>query len=202
MQPEYFIACPECDLLHQRGPLPPNGIAGCTRCGALLYQSRRDSLNRTLALAASGLILWLIANLYPFLIMTSEGQTQETTLIAGAVELYHQHMAFLALLVLLTGILFPLIELAGLTYLLLPLKLGFTPWRMAGMFRVMRRLHPWGMTEVFLLGILVSIAKLGGMAPIVPGPALYAFLCLIFVVAAADVSLNPDIIWDRIKVKP
>jgi paraquat-inducible protein A len=72
---------------------------------------------------------------------------------------------------------------------------------MAPIFRVIRNLQPWGMTEVFLLGILVSIVKLADMATLVPGLALYAFLILIFVVAATSAHLNPDIVWEQLTVE-
>jgi paraquat-inducible protein A len=83
---------------------------------------------------------------------------------------------------------------------LLPLKFNRVPWGMAGIFRLVRSLQPWGMTEVFLLGILVSIVKLAGMAAVIPGAALFAFLVLIFVVAATAASLNPDIVWKRLTI--
>ena len=151
-------------------------------------------------MAVCGVFLFFIANLFPFLTLSFEGQVQETILVTGVVALYHQGMTALALLVLATGIVFPLVELAGLVYLLLPLKFGHTPWGMAGVFRVVRLLQPWGMTEVFLLGILVSIVKLASMATVVPGAALFAFLALIFVVAATAASLNPDIVWERLTI--
>ena len=195
-----YIACHDCDLLHRRAHLPSVGVATCSRCGAVLYRNRRNSLDRTLATAVCGVILFFIANFFPFLTLSFEGQVQETTLITGVVELYSQGMPPLALLVLATGILFPLVELSGLIYLLLPLKFNHKPWGMALVFRVVRSLQPWGMTEVFLLGILVSMVKLASMASVIPGAALFAFLALIFVVAATAASLNPDIVWEQIEI--
>lgn len=201
MEPDTFIACPACDLLHRREPLYKTSVATCARCRTVLYRSRHNSLDRTLAMAICGLILFAIANVYPFLTLNIEGKTQETTLITGIIELYRNEMPSLSLLVLLTAIVFPLIELLGLTYVLLPMKFNRTPWGMATVFRWVRSLQPWGMTEVFLLGILVSIVKLAGMASIIPGTALYAFLILIFVVAATAAALNPDIVWQRLPIK-
>lgn len=195
-----YIACHDCDLLHRREPLPPAGVATCSRCGAVLYRNRRNSLDRTLAMAVCGLILFIIANFAPFLTLKFEGQVQETNLITGVMELYRQGMVPIALLVLATGIVFPLVELIGLIYLLLPLKLERMPWGIVGIFRMIRSLQPWGMTEVFLLGILVSIVKLAGMATVIPGAALYAFLALIFVVAAIAASFNPDVVWERVTI--
>ncbi len=200
MDLDTYIACHDCDLLHRRQPLATVGVATCSRCGAVLYRNRRNSLDRTLAMAVCGVILFFIANLFPFLTLSFEGQVQETTLVTGIMELYRQGMASLALLVLATGVVFPLVELTGLIYLLLPLKFDRTPWGIAGVFRVVRLLQPWGMTEVFLLGILVSIVKLASMATVIPGAALFAFLALIFVVAATAASLNPDIVWERLTI--
>ncbi|MDA8137415.1 MAG: paraquat-inducible protein A [Desulfobacteraceae bacterium] len=201
MDLDAYVACPECDLLHRRQTLPSGGVAKCTRCGAALYRSPRNSLDRTLAMAATGVILLIIANCYPFLSLNVEGQFRETILITGIVELYRQGMPLVATLVLLCGIVFPFIELAGLVYLLLPLKFDHRPWRMLTVFLVIRAVGPWGMTEVYLLGILIAIIKLTSMADIITGAAFYAFALLSFVVAAAAASLNADSIWQRLTVR-
>lgn len=201
MDPDTYIACHACDMLHRRELLSATSVATCSRCHTVLYRSRENSLDRTLAMAICGLILFVIANTYPFLTLNIEGKMQETTLISGIVELYNEGMPELALLVLLTAIAFPLVELAGLTYLLLPLRYGRLPLGAGSVFRAVRGMQPWGMTEVFLLGILVSIVKLANMASIIPGIALYAFLILIFVVAATAAALNPDIVWERLPIK-
>ena len=197
-----FIACHECDLLHQRRSLPPGGTAKCSRCGAVLYRRKRNSLNRVLALTISGLILFIVANVYPFLTFRLEAQIQETTLISGVLELYDQGMWIVAGVVFLTSILMPLMELIGMLYILLPLKLNLRPWKLPIIFRLVRSFKPWGMMEVFMLGILVSFVKLAKMASLIPGIALYAFLVLIFVLAASAASLDPHIVWSRIEKRP
>jgi paraquat-inducible protein A len=53
------------------------------------------------------------------------------------------------------------------------------------------------MMEVFMIGILVSVVKLAGMAKIIPGISLYSFLALIFVLAAMSVSLDRHLIWHK-----
>jgi len=199
---ESFIACHECDLLHQRRSLPPGGTARCIRCGAVLYRRKRNSLNRVLALTISGLILFIVANAYPFLTFRLEAQIQETTLISGVLELYAQGMWIVAGVVFLTSILMPLLELIGMLYILLSLKFNLRPWKLPIIFRLVRSFKPWGMMEVFMLGILVSFVKLAKMASLIPGIALYAFLVLIFVLAASAASLDPHIVWSRIEKRP
>jgi len=195
---ESVIACHECDLLHQRRPLPPDGTARCVRCGAVLYRRKRNSLDRVLALTVAGLILFIIANVYPFLTFRLEAQVQKTNLITGVMELYQQGMWIVAGVVLLTTIVMPLLELTGMLLVLVPLKLQRRPWKLALLFRTIRSFRPWGMMEVFMIGILVAAVKLVKMASIIPGTALYAFMVLIFVLAASAAALDPHIVWKKL----
>ena len=193
-----LIACHECDLIHRVQPLPDGGAARCVRCDALLYYQKKDSLDRTLSLTIAGLVLFIVANTFPFLAMKSGGLVRETTLITGIKGLYLQGMEALALLVLLTSILVPFVQIAGMLYVLVPLKVNRVPRKLALVYRFIRSLQPWAMMEVFMLGILVSYVKLGKMAKIVPGLAIYSFVVLIFVLAGAAASLDPRIVWDRL----
>jgi paraquat-inducible protein A len=192
-----LIACHECDLLQQLQPLPENATARCIRCGAVLYRRRKNSLDRTLALVLAGLILFGLANTFPFLTFKLQAQIRQTTLITGIRELYAQGLPELAVLVMLTAVLVPLVQLLGILYVLLPLKFNRKPPKLMPIFRLVRGLQPWSMMEVFMLGILVSFVKLAKMAQMVPGIAVFSFLALIFVLAAVGASLDPQVVWDR-----
>jgi paraquat-inducible protein A len=113
-------------------------------------------------------------------------------------ELYQQGMWIVAGVVLLTTILMPLLELTGMLLVLVPLKLRRRPWKLALLFRTLRGFRPWGMTEVFMIGILVAAVKLVKMASIIPGTALYAFMVLIFILAASASALDPHIVWKKL----
>jgi paraquat-inducible protein A len=196
------IACHECDLLYELPPLPEGSVAKCSRCGGVLQRHKRDSLDRTLAWTIAGLILFVVANAFPFLDLKKGDLVRQTTLITGVLELYQQGMRSVAVLVFLTSILFPAVQLAGLLYLLLPLKVKLLPWwKPAVVFRFIQRIHPWAMMEVFMVGILVSMVKLGKLANVVPGIAIYSFAILIFVLAAAASSLDPHLVWDRLEIE-
>ena len=192
-----LIACHECDLLYKRQPLPRGGTARCIRCGAKLYSRKRNSLDRVLALTIAGLVLFFVANVYPLLTFRLEAQAQETTLISGVMALYDQGMWIVAAVVFFTSVLIPLLQLTGMLYVILPLKFNRRPWALPLFFRIVGSFKPWGMMEVFMLGILVSFVKLAKMATLIPGIALFAFLVLIFVLAASAASLDPHIVWER-----
>ncbi len=202
MKHAHLIACHECDLVHQLGAVPQGGAARCARCGATLYRPKTDSLNRTLALALAGLILYIIANTYPFLGFQIGAQIRETTLATGIYQLYQQEMNTIATLVLITVVIVPAVHLLCMLYILLPLNQNVVPHHLAGVLRLVIFLKPWGMMEVFLLGILVSVVKLVKMATIIPGVALFAFLALIFVLAAMMVTLDEHVVWEKLEPTP
>ena len=202
--PENFneiIACQDCGHLTRLSALPDKTIAKCFRCDARLCHEARDTTDRTLALALTSLILFAIANLYPFLSMSIEGFVQQTNLITGIFTLYHQGMIGLASIVFLTVAILPLIQILGIIYIYLPIKLGIIPWKTASTFRAIQHLQPWGMMEVYMLGILISMVKLAKMATIIPGIASGAFMILICVLAATLSGLNPDDVWKRMTIK-
>lgn len=199
MELSSLVACHECDLLHRVEPLPYGAAARCTRCGAVLYRQKRNSLDRSLALTMAGLIFFILANAFPLLAFKLQGQVKEATLITGVRDLYAQGWGEVGLVVFITSVLVPLIYLLGMLYILLPLKFNRLPRHLAGVFRFVRSLQPWGMMEVFMLGILVSVVKLMKMATIVPGISLYCFAGLIFILAGSMASLDPRIIWERLE---
>lgn len=190
--------CPECGLLQRHPPPPPSGQIECSRCGAVLHRDRPDSLNRTLALTLAGLLLFSIANSFPFIAFNLHGNITHTTLLTGVINLYTSGQWGIAAVVLFTSVLAPGLQLILLLTVLIPLAFDRMPRWLPKLFRLVRTLAPWGMMDVFMLGILVSVVKLADMASIVPGASLFAFAVLIFVLAAAHAALDPDLVWSRV----
>jgi paraquat-inducible protein A len=75
------------------------------------------------------------------------------------------------------------------------------PWQMPHAFRLLRRVMPWSMMEVFMIGILVAVTKLAGMAEVVPGLAIWAFALLMVVLAGAMASFDPEAVWERLEAR-
>lgn len=192
-----LVACHECDLLQREVPLPAGGVARCGRCGAELYRDRPASLDRALALTAGALLLFAIANSFPILGLALQGQVINTTLYNTVDRLWDEDMKSVAALVFATTIAMPALELGALAYLLLPVRLGRVPPQFALVFRALQAVRPWGMVEVFMLGVLVSLVKLAHLAGVVPGVALWSFAALMLVMAAISAVFDPRALWER-----
>jgi len=148
-------------------------------------------------LTLAGLVLFGLANSFPFLAFKLEAQVRQTTLLTGIQELYAQEMPELAIIVLLTTVMAPLAQMLCMLYIVLPLTFKRIPLALPQVFRLLSKLQPWSMMEVFMVGILVSVVKLSKMAKIVPGIALFSFLALIFILAALTASLDSHLIWEK-----
>ena len=200
-----IISCHDCGLLQRVSHMPEDGAAQCSRCAAVLRKRQRikpaKSIEHTLALVITALVLFTIANVFPIIEVEAEGQKMAATLFAGVTYLFSHDMKLLAGLVFLTSIGAPLIQLTGLLYLLLPLNFNRIPWRAPLVYRLVRFITAWSMLEVLMLGILVSVVKLSGLATVIPGIALWTFGLLIFFIAAILNDLDTEMLWEQISDK-
>lgn len=196
-----MIACHECDLLQREVELEPGGSARCLRCGALLYRNTPHSLDNSLAFTIASLIFFLLANGYPILDIELRGNHSAITLYGATVSLWNQGMPFIATVVFITALVVPACELCLMLVVLVPIRLGYNTTGIPQLLRFIQAIKPWGMLEVFMLGILVSLVKLTGNFRVIPGIALWSYAILTFMLAAMSSSFNIRDVWQRVTVQ-
>jgi paraquat-inducible protein A len=193
------VLCPDCDLEQRLPQLVPGEKAFCSRCGHKLSESLRHGLTVPLSLAITAFVLYLIALNTPFLTMRSGNIFHVTSLTSSVVALAEQEMMPVAVLVTLTSLVIPLLQTLFLLSLLLPLQFGYAPRYLDTVYRTYHTLREWSMVDVFFLGVLVALIKLTKMAEVVPGVALWMVLLLMFILAAADRSLERERFWTTVE---
>lgn len=197
-----IITCHDCGLLQQISHMPEDGAVKCCRCDATLRKRQRvkpeKSIEHTLALVITGLVLLAISNAFPIIQIDAEGHEMAATLFGCVKYLFTHEMVFLSGLVFLTTIGAPLIQLTGLFYILLPLNFKRVPPYAPQIYRVVRIITSWSMLEVLMLGILVSVVKLSAMATVTPSIALWSFALLMIVIAAILNDVDKEMLWGLI----
>lgn len=197
-----LIACPRCDALHLAEPLGPNERAACARCGTLLVTPRTRSFLHVVALAFTAMILMVAAVFFPFLRISAQGLSHDSSVFSAAMTFADGILAPLSLAVLLTIVGLPVLRFAALIYTLWPLANGRPAWPHAAQaFRVAERLQPWSMAEIFVIGTAVALVKVAGLASINFGPAFWAFCVLIIVTALKNAFMSKWTIWDAIDAR-
>lgn len=194
-----LVACPDCDLVQRLPDLDPGAAARCPRCQAQLWRRRADSLDRTLAFAIAAAILYVIAQSVPMLGLSAVGHHASTTVIQGANQLWNDGREVVAVLVLLTTVVAPALQIG----LMLAIVTAAGRPRVPRWVGMLLRHHPtattWSMLEVMMLGVLVALVKIAEYATVIPGLAMYALGGLIFLLAAMQSAFDPREVWQRIE---
>jgi paraquat-inducible protein A len=203
LRPDVLV-CEECDLLHCHPRLdaePTDEIAPsarhyeCRRCGGPLGLARHHGFDLPLALALAGLVTLAVAHLNRVVAIEIQGQLRSTTLWEAAMALVDDGAWFMSVLVLLTTLVAPLVQLAAVVYVLLPLRRGSVAPGFGRVLRTMHAVRPWVMVEVYMLGVLVALVKLSSLALVVPGVGLWAFGAVMLLIAATSSAFDHDHVW-------
>jgi paraquat-inducible protein A len=194
-----LVACPNCDLVQRLPKLAAGQSARCPRCATELWRRRRDSLDRTLALAIAAAVLWIIANTMPMLGLTAVGTECFTTVFRGSELLWEHGEPIVAGLIFFAAILAPALQITLLLLVLLGARCEMPPFWVGPLLRRVPFTRLWSMIEVMLLGVMVALTKIAEYATPVLGHALFALGGLVVLFAAMQSIFDPREIWERVQ---
>lgn len=184
--------CPQCDLLVRPADLRVDQLSRCPRCGVELDRGSSVPREAELAFAVAAAQLWILMNTFPLVALTLGGQKRQTTLSGAAIALATHGMPVLALLVALTAIIVPGLEIGLVLYVLGRFDTVTRSGGLGRAIRWFRQVHRWSMVDVFMLGCLVAIVRLSQLALVVVGPAFWACAALLPVLAFLDLYMRPQ----------
>jgi paraquat-inducible protein A len=193
-----FEACPECDLLLNPAEPRPGDKAHCPRCGYLLQKPHTHSIERTLALSLAGLVLMLPACLLPMIRAKLFGNSMEGNLWSGVFALFNEDMWGVAVLVMFSSVLIPLVNMSLAFMISLHLFINKPSNYLICWMRWYQHLNEWAMIEVYALGVIVAWVKLSDDADLKIGLGLYAFMGLLIINAMLTNELDYHSFWQRI----
>ncbi|MGI8435297.1 MAG: paraquat-inducible protein A [Chthoniobacterales bacterium] len=192
-------ACRDCDALLEVPAIREGDKLVCPRCISPLLTYSRNSLHRTAAFAFASALLFAVSNFFPFMTLRAGFRESQMRLWQSASGLEDQGSTILGAAVSLFILGAPILLIGGLLYLVLPL---FSNRRLPGAIIVCRWVlaaRRWNMLEVFMLGALVSLLKLGKLASLTLGTAFWSFVALILCLTAALASIHPRELWARLE---
>lgn len=195
-------ACRECDLVVALPPLKVGESANCPRCGHILAQRVRNSFQRMQGASLGGLILFAFSLPFPFASFGTQGVEEHIVVTEVANALYYDNELLLALVVGLGILILPLLFLLTICYLSFAiLRGGVRHWHLP-VARLIMHFQPWIMADVFLIGVLVSLAKVSTMAEISVGPAFWTFSGFVVLLLYVFINLDQDRFWFAIAGEP
>lgn len=198
LSPRRLLACPECDALLSVEESVLSAFH-CPRCRCIVVRRAARTLDSARAFYLAASFLFLLANLFPILEIRVSHAAVETTLAGAALTLHGEHMTVIALLVAGTTLVIPAIELLCTSWMLAVAESHHHPGILRLLFRVRQRLRPWNMLEIFVLGVMVALVKLAGLASVVPGTGLWCMAAFMVAHAAASHVLDPQVFWHELR---
>ncbi len=199
MAARIIVACHECDALQRIAPLSPGRCARCLSCGARLHSHPKGGLDTPLALTLGALLLFFVANIFPLLEISVQGHSRSLTFTSASWALIDEGMLPLGVVVWLTSVWVPGLVIGINLYVLGGVRLR-RAWPLLRPLLVwLSLLKPWGMLDVFMLGILVAMVKLGGIAELIVGPGLYAYVPLLLFTAGAAATTELRTLWEDLE---
>jgi paraquat-inducible protein A len=172
----------------------------CARCGAALHVRTGNSLQVTVALLVTAIVLYIPANVLPIMVTDQLGNKLDSTIIGGVVILIHHGSYPIAAVIFIASVMVPIGKFCSLAWLCWTVARGLpTSHReRTVLYRLTELVGKWSMTDVFVVAILVALIHLGGLIQITPGPAAVAFGgTVVFTMLAAE-AFDPRLIWDQV----
>jgi paraquat-inducible protein A len=199
--PSTSVSCLSCGRIHSAhgsSPLPRK----CTRCFGRLFWRKPDSVTRTWALIATGLLLYIPANAYPALTVISFGQGTPSTILGGVIELMNGEDWPLALLIFTASVAVPVLKLLGLTWLLLSVQFGQRTRLLdrTRLYRVIAFIGRWSTIDIFVAALLTALVSMGRVATVEPGLGILAFGGVVVTTMLAAESFDPRLMWDAAEI--
>jgi paraquat-inducible protein A len=190
------IACTVCDLVvtgTEEG-------GDCPRCAATLHARKPDAFRRTTALVITGFLLYVPANFIPVLTTVRLGRADENTILSGVIELVHNDLWPLAIIVFSASIILPLLKLCGLTWMLIAthlrsrrLLVGRTRF-----YRMIDLVGRWSNIDVFAVSVLIAALRFGALTEVHAGNGLVAFAAVVIVTMVATSVFDTRLMWDAV----
>ena len=191
---EQGLAC--CHTCHR---LSPAELGHCPLCGAHIHLRNPQSLERTLALLVTAIILYFPANILPIMTTEQLGDPVENTILGGVVLLIHHGSYAIAGVIFVASVMVPIGKLISLSWLCWAASREEDQRHLeqTKLYRATEFVGKWSMTDVFVVAVLVGLIQFGTLLQITPGPGAVAFGGVVITTMLAAESFDTRLLWDR-----
>lgn len=187
-----------CTTCHKVSPLSDQK---CSRCGSRLSLRNEGSVQVTLALVMTAMLLYIPANTLPIMTTTVLGDSSDSTIAGGIILFLEHHSYFIALIIFTASLIIPIAKMSALLWLCFSVTSNRKQNRheLALMYRMTEFIGKWSMIDVFVVAILVALVQLTGLMTIQPGIAISAFAGVVILTMIAAHQFDMRLIWDKLE---
>ena len=191
-----LISCKNCHKMYERENYDD---FVCTRCRHKVSKRVKNSLQVSLSLTISAVLLYIPAMIYPIMEVTKMGVQIESTILQGVISFLEMKSYFIAFVIFTASVVIPLIKLVGLLFIFLSLKVNVRVENKNKilMFRFIEAIGKWSMIDIYVVALLASIIQIDEIFNIKGGIAATSFCLMIILTMIAANRFDTRIIWDE-----
>lgn len=183
--------CPVCLTLNDMDH--PN----CLTCHRHLHLINSNSLQHTVALLVTSVILYIPANLLPIMYTNWLGQQTASTILGGVISLWEPGTYPIAIVIFVASIMVPIGKILALSWLCLSVTIKKSESRRINveLYRFTELIGRWSMVDVFAVAILAALVQMGQIMSVFPGAAALAFAGMVITTMLAAMTFDPRLMW-------
>ncbi len=176
----------------------------CINCGAKLHSRNKNSMQNTIALLVTSIILYVPANTLPIMYTQYLGEKTASTILGGVITLWSQGSYPIALIIFIASVLVPIAKILALSWLCYSVvtNKGYSFKKNHRLYRLTEFIGRWSMVDVFVVAILVALIQMGTFMSVHPGEAALAFGALVITTMIAAITFDSRLIWEPVNKKP
>ncbi|HHR6077706.1 TPA: membrane integrity-associated transporter subunit PqiA [Providencia alcalifaciens] len=171
----------------------------CPRCHSHGSVRKKQSLQWTLALLLTSILLYIPANVLPVMTTNAIGSELPSTIMDGVILLWEDGSFPVAMIIFIASIMVPSLKMIGIAWLCLDSQ-GFgnrDPHRMHFIYELVEYVGRWSMIDVFVITILTALVQMGQLMSIVPALGVIFFGVVVILTMFAAMTFDPRLTWDR-----
>jgi len=173
----------------------------CPRCGVIAAPRRRHSLQWTLALLFTSLMIYIPANLLPIMVTETLGTPYPSNIMAGVILLWSDGSYPVALVIFIASIMVPSLKM---------LAIGWLCWNASGrgqrdsermhlIYEIVEFVGRWSMIDVFVIAVLSALVRMGQLMNVYPATGALLFALVVILTMIAAMTFDPRLTWDRVR---
>lgn len=196
---EPSMSCVACNMTLPRSFLEKR----CPRCWKRLHFRKPNSLHQTAALVIAGYVLYFPAYFYAMSYTLQPNGTKWHSIIQGVRELINAGYWELAVIIVFTSILIPLLKLVGLSWMLMTVhhpSSRFLVFR-TRLYHVIHRIGRWSNVDPFIVALMAPLLSFRGIVEVHVGRAALPFILVVTFTMLAARSFDPRLMWDAVRQK-
>lgn len=180
------------------GELASSRHRRCPHCAARLSLRKPHSIQKTVALLITAVILYIPANTLPIMHTQQFGAPQPNTIIGGIIELSRQGSHGIAAIIFVASIVVPIAKVLILLWLCFLATKGtrFCRPQHQRLHALTEVIGKWSMIDVCVVAVLVALVQMGQLMTVTPGPAGLPFAGVVILTILATFSFDSRLLWD------